>query len=93
MATTITGVRVFDGEHMTSHRRAEAENILRRDGLSCLGDPWWVEDEPGHWKEARIQEARPDRLRIRWADPLADQPAHGHRVDPRVVRVQRHRPE
>ena len=73
--------------------REEAENILRRDGLSCLGDVWWVEDEPGRWKEARIQEARRDRLRIRWADPLADQPADGHWVDLRVVRVQRHHPE
>ena len=73
--------------------REEAENILRRDGLSCLGDTWWIEDEPGRWREARIQEARQDCLRIRWVDPLADQPAHGHWVDLRVVRVRRHRPE
>jgi len=70
----------------------EAESILRRDGLSCLGDVWWVEEAPGHWQEARIQEARPDRLRVRWTDPLADQPAHGHWIDPRAVRVQRHHP-
>lgn len=73
--------------------RAEAERILRNDGLSCLGDTWWVEDEPGRWREARIQEAHPTRLRIRWACPLVDQPAHGHWIDPRTVRVQRHHPE
>src|SRR5439155_26555217 len=67
--------------------REQAEDRVRSDGLSRLGDPWWVEDEPGRWQEARIQEAHPDRLRIRWADPLIDQPAHGHWIDPRAVRV------
>ncbi|WP_156892909.1 hypothetical protein [Actinokineospora enzanensis] len=68
-----------------------AEELVRRDGLSCLAEAWWVEDG-GVWREARIQEARPDRLRVRWADPMVDQPAHGVWIDPRAVRVQRHRP-
>lgn len=70
----------------------EAEDVVRRDGLSCLGDPWWVEAEPGRWTEARIQEAYPDRVRVRWADPLLEQPAHGQWIDPRAVPVRRRHP-
>ena len=69
--------------------RDEAEEILRRDGLARLSDAWWVECEPGQWREAYIQEARENRIRIRWADPLAEQPAHGHWIDPQVLRVRR----
>ena len=72
--------------------RAAAEEVLRRDGLSSLSEAWWVEREPGDWQEARIQEARPDRLRVRWTDPYVDQPPTGHWIDPTVVRVRRSRP-
>ncbi|MEU4247307.1 hypothetical protein AB0F15_07855 [Amycolatopsis sp. NPDC026612] len=85
-------VTVFHAPLAGPAGRDEAEEIVRRDGLSCLSDPWWVEEAPDRWTEARIQEAHPDRLRVRWADPLADQPPHGHWIDPRTVRVRRHRP-
>lgn len=73
--------------------RDEAEHILRRDGPSSLADTWWVQDGPDGFKPALIQEARPDRLRIRWTDRLADQAAHGQWIDPSAVRVQRYQPK
>ena len=85
-------VTVFHAALAAPGSREEAEDVVRRDGLTCLTDPWWVEETPGRWTEARIQEAHPDRLRVRWADPLLDQPAHGRWIDPRVVRVQRQFP-
>ncbi|MFD1047836.1 hypothetical protein ACFQ1S_21005 [Kibdelosporangium lantanae] len=66
----------------------EAEDILRREGLTALSDPWWVE-EAGEWREVRLQEAEPYRIRVRWADPTIEQPAHGHWVDLREQRVRR----
>lgn len=68
--------------------RDEAEDVVRADGLASLSDPWWVEDA-GEWREARLQEAEGTRIRIRWADPLVDQPAHGHWVDTKERRVRR----
>ncbi|WP_410669969.1 hypothetical protein [Amycolatopsis sp. cmx-4-68] len=85
-------VTVFHAALACPAGRDDAEAVVRRDGLSCLADPWWLEEAPGRWVEVRIQEAHPDRLRVRWADPLAEQPAHGRWVDPRAVRVQRHHP-
>ncbi|WP_086820443.1 hypothetical protein [Allokutzneria sp. NRRL B-24872] len=70
----------------------QAERVLRNDGMSCLADIWWVEHEPGEWREARIQEARPNRLRVWWADPMVEQSPHGQWIDPYEVKVQRHRP-
>ncbi|WP_410638661.1 amidohydrolase family protein [Amycolatopsis sp. lyj-346] len=84
-------VTVFHAALAEPTSREEAEEVVRRTGLSCLADPWWVEETPGRWTEARIQEAHPDRLRVRWTDPLAGQPAHGRWIDPRQVRVRRHR--
>ena len=83
---------VFHAELAEPTSREDAEDVLRRDGLSSLSDVWWVERGPDDWQEARIQEARPDRLRIRWADPFVDQPASGVWIDPTVVSVRRFRP-
>jgi hypothetical protein len=85
-------VTVFHAALAGPAGREDAEDVVRRDGLSSLSDPWWVEETPGRWTEARIQEAHPDRVRVRWADPLLEQPAHGQWIDPRAVRVQRFHP-
>jgi imidazolonepropionase-like amidohydrolase len=66
----------------------EAEEIVRRDGLASLSEPWWLEDA-GEWREVRLQEAQPHRIRFRWADPTADQPAHGQWIDVRQRRLRR----
>ncbi len=85
-------VTVFHAALAEPAGRDEAEDVVRRDGLLCLSDPWWVEEEPERWTEVRIQEVRPDRLRVRWADPLAEQPPQGRWIDPRTVRLRRRRP-
>ncbi|WIX91619.1 hypothetical protein [Amycolatopsis sp. DG1A-15b] len=85
-------VTVFHAALAGPTSREEAEDVVRRDGLPSLGDPWWAEEAPGRWTEVRIQEAHPDRLRVRWTDPLAEQPALGRWIDPREVRVRRHHP-
>ncbi|WP_433350888.1 amidohydrolase family protein [Microtetraspora malaysiensis] len=58
--------------------RDEAVAVVRARGLACLAEPWWarVGDDPA-WREARIVEAAPDRVRLRWADPMIDQPPSG----------------
>ncbi|WP_103342653.1 hypothetical protein [Amycolatopsis sp. CA-126428] len=83
---------VFHGVLAEPSGRDEAEEVVRRDGLPSLAEPWWAEEAPGRWTEVRIQEAHPDRLRVRWADPLAEQPAHGRWIDPREVRLRRYHP-
>lgn len=86
-------VTVFHGVLAEPSGRDEAEDVVRRDGLASLTDPWWVEEAPGRWTEIRIQEARTDRVRVRRTDPLAEQPAHGRWIDPRVLRVRLHQPD
>ncbi|MEO7234513.1 MAG: hypothetical protein ABIW80_03975 [Lapillicoccus sp.] len=70
-----------------------AESVVREHGLSSLADRWWVRtasDEP--WREAWLLEVKPDRLRLRWNDPMLMQGGHGewHRVAD--LDIQRHRP-
>ncbi|PPK65923.1 hypothetical protein V5P93_000184 [Actinokineospora auranticolor] len=83
---------VFHAVLAEPSERDAAEDVLRRDGMTSLSDPWWLEGTPGDWREVRIQEARPDRVRVRWADPMAEQPAHGHWVDPLATPLHRVRP-
>ncbi|GAB3957752.1 amidohydrolase family protein [Actinoallomurus acanthiterrae] len=62
--------------------REEARETLLTTGLSCLAEPWWarpVDETP--WRQARLLEVRPDRVRLRWTDPMAEQPASGQWFD------------
>ncbi|KAB8180154.1 amidohydrolase family protein [Microbispora catharanthi] len=58
--------------------QGDAVRTLHARGLACLSEPWWarVGDGPA-WREARIVEAAPGRVRLRWSDPMADQPPSG----------------
>lgn len=67
----------------------QAEDIVRREGLSCLTDTWLVEMEPGQWREARLQEAKPDRVRLWWSDPMIEQSPYGQWIDTRTTRIRR----
>lgn len=62
--------------------REEAVATLHATGLSSLAEPWWARPvgRPG-WQRAHLMEVRPDRVRLRWADPLAEQPASGQWFD------------
>lgn len=60
----------------------EALATVRALGLSSLAEPWWVREVGQEtWQEARLLEVRPDRVRLRWADPMADQPPAGQWFD------------
>lgn len=56
----------------------EAVHIVQTRGLSCLAEPWWIR-EIGFdtWRQARLLEVTAERVQVRWADPLAEQPASG----------------
>lgn len=56
----------------------EAVEIVHAKGLSSLAESWWVRPEDSdHWREAQLLEVAPDRVRIRWKDPMLDQPPAG----------------
>jgi len=58
--------------------REEALDILHKTGLSVLAEPWWVLTlDDARWREAVLVEVRPGRVRLRWTDPMADQPPSG----------------
>lgn len=47
----------------------EAEATVLRIGLSALMGRWQVELD-GEWRDVWLQEARPDSVRVHWADPM-----------------------
>jgi len=68
-----------------------AESVVREHGLSSLADRWWVH-RSGEWAQAWLLEVKPDRIRLRWADPMLVQSGHGEWVTLDTVTIQRHRP-
>lgn len=72
-ATTTFGAALGD---VTSHE--QAFDTVRTQGLSCLAEPWWALPlDETDWREATLMEVRPDRVRLRWTDPMADQSPSG----------------
>ena len=56
----------------------QAVATVRSIGLSSLAEPWLVRSVGSQeWVEAQLMEVTPSRLRIRWKDPMADQPPSG----------------
>lgn len=84
-ATTVFGAALGP---VTSH--GDAIEFLRTEGLASLVDPWWVRtiDHPD-WREARLTEVQPDRLRLHWADPMIEQPPGGTWYDVLDLEVKR----
>jgi len=56
--------------------RDTAVELLEQQGLVSLGETWLARTD-GDWQEATIVEAQPDRVRLRWKDPMLDQPPAG----------------
>lgn len=53
----------------------DARSIVRSRGLASLAEPWWVRTgSDTDWQQAHLLEVATDRIRLRWTDPLADQP-------------------
>ncbi|HWD77429.1 MAG TPA: amidohydrolase family protein [Kribbella sp.] len=61
--------------------RDAAVDVLEREGLASLTETWWARTDGPDWEEAVLMEAQPDRVRLRWKDPLRDQPAAGQWYD------------
>lgn len=62
--------------------RDEALKRTRAIGLSSLAEPWWVRQlDQDEWREARLLEVRPDRIRLRWTDPMLNQLPSGQWFD------------
>ncbi|MEV6284925.1 amidohydrolase family protein [Kribbella sp. NPDC051770] len=68
----------------------DATEFLRTEGLASLAELWWVRtiDHPD-WREARLTEVQPDRLRLHWADPMLEQPPTGTWYDVLDLEVKR----
>lgn len=76
-ATTTFGAPLGD---VTSHE--QAFDTVRTHGLSRLAEPWWALPlEETDWREATLLEVRPDRVRLRWSDPMLDQSPSGQWFD------------
>lgn len=64
----------------TDHDHAVA--VMHDRGLAVLAEPWWVRRlGDTAWQEAHLLEVSPDRVRLRWRDPLTEQPPAGQWVD------------
>lgn len=76
-ATTTFGAPLSD---VTSHD--EALNNAHTLGLSSLAKPWWALPlDDTHWREAKLLEIQPGRVRLRWTDPMTEQPPSGQWFD------------
>jgi hypothetical protein len=71
---------------------ALAESLVRERGLSSLAERWWVRAGDAAWREAWLLEVKPDRIRLRWDDPMLMQTGHGEWVRLDEAQIQQHRP-
>jgi hypothetical protein len=83
---------VFGAALGPAAEQAVAESLVRERGLSSLADRWWVRVAGASWREAWLLEVKPDRLRLRWDDPMLMQTGHGEWVRLDEGEIQRHRP-
>jgi imidazolonepropionase-like amidohydrolase len=72
--------------------REAAVQTVESDGLASLGETWWARTDAPDWQEALLVEAQPDRVRLRWNDPLRDQPPSGQWYDLTDLDLSRTRP-
>ena len=73
-----------------------AESLVREQGLPSLADRWWVRlpesTDAEDWREVWLLEVKPDRLRLRWDNPMLMQGGHGEWHRSADLDIQRHRP-
>ncbi|TCO48313.1 imidazolonepropionase-like amidohydrolase [Kribbella antiqua] len=72
--------------------RDTAVSTVESEGLASLGETWWARADGPDWQEAVLVEAQPDRIRLRWKDPLVAQPPAGQWYDVIDVDLSRTRP-
>jgi hypothetical protein len=69
-----------------------AESLVRERGLASLAERWWVRVGDNEWREAWLLEVKPDRLRLRWDDPMLMQTGPGEWVRLDEAQIQRYAP-
>jgi imidazolonepropionase-like amidohydrolase len=72
--------------------REAAMQTVESEGLASLGETWWARTDGPDWQEAVLIEVQPDRVRLRWKDPLRDQPPSGQWYDLTDLDISRARP-
>jgi len=86
-------VTVFLGALGPSASLETALAAVHDRGLSALAEPWWCRlTDGGPWQPCRLLEVRPDEVRLRLEDPMADQPPGGivlRPVSPQTLRSTR----
>ena len=65
---------------------------MRERGLSSLAGRWWVRVDGGSWREAWLLEVEPNRLRLRWDDPMLMQADQGEWVRLDEAEIEQHPP-
>ncbi|MER7247814.1 hypothetical protein [Kribbella sp. NPDC000426] len=72
MPTTIFGAALGPAADHDS-----AVEVVVQEGLSSLTEPWLARTDGPDWAEVTLLEAQPDRVRLRWNNPLREQPPSG----------------
>ncbi|MET9271037.1 amidohydrolase family protein [Kribbella sp. NPDC003557] len=71
---------VFGGALGPACSRDDAVETVEHEGLASLTETWWARTD-GPWQEAVLTEVQPERVRLRWRDPLLDQAPSGQWYD------------
>ncbi|MFG1911754.1 amidohydrolase family protein [Kribbella sp. NPDC048928] len=71
---------VFGAALGPAGEKATAVQTVESEGLACLTETWWARTD-ADWQEAVLMEAQPERVRLRWKDPLLEQPPSGRWLD------------
>jgi imidazolonepropionase-like amidohydrolase len=61
--------------------REAAVTAVEKEGLASLSDTWWARTDGPDWHEVVLMEAQPERVRLRWKDPLREQSPSGRWYD------------
>ena len=80
---------VFGAELGPVSSHDSAVETVQREGLASLTETWWARTD-GPWLEAVLTEVQPERVRLRWKDPLLEQPPSGRWYDLTDIDLSRH---
>lgn len=74
-------VTVFGAALGPAAHRDRAIETVELEGLASLTETWWARTDDPQWREATLVEAQSDRVRLRWNDPMIEQPPAGRWYD------------
>jgi imidazolonepropionase-like amidohydrolase len=85
-------VTVFGASLGPATDRDTAIETVHQEGLASLTEDWWARTDAPDWQPVTLVEAEPDRVRLRWKDPMTDQPPAGRWYHLTDVDLSRTRP-